>query len=50
MPVFEPNEWLFKNWTDLGVDEVHIFAEAVRHAMGKAGDLKLLNGVDWQDN
>lgn len=29
LPIFNPNEWLFKNRKDLGEDEVTIFAEAV---------------------
>ena len=47
LPVFKPNEYLFKERTDLGKSRSEIYGEAVRRVLAKVGgDLKLENNAD----
>ncbi len=41
LPVFKPNEYLFKNWSSLGKDEAEIYAEALRKSMSEISGIPL---------
>jgi hypothetical protein len=41
LPVFKPNDYLYKNWSSLGKDEADIFAEAMRRSMSEISGLPI---------
>jgi len=49
LPVFEPNEYLFRNFGHKGETKADVYAWAVRDAMARATKIRLYDGVRIRD-